>query len=118
MNKTWEVRAPGYSHRASSGLPLNCLPVSAALSSRSNVTLSVERRGKGTGSHLLMLDQALCDFSKAKEPPPTATAVLGEQDTLGSLKGPAVTPPGCSSGKQTHFKGPVSPLLNMGYSQS
>lgn len=88
------------------------------MSSRSSVTLSVERRGKGTGSHLLMLDQALSDYSKAKEPPPTATVVLGGQDTLGSLKAPAATPPGCSSGKQTHFKGPVSPLLNMGYSIS
>lgn len=42
-----------------------------------------------------MLDQALCDFSKAAELPPTPTTVPGEQDALGTC-GDTM---GCNRGK-------------------
>lgn len=70
--------------------------------------MSVGRKGggeKGTGNHLLMLDQALRDFSKAVELPPTATAVPGERVALGNLRAPVLTPRGAAVENKTHFKG-------------
>ena len=66
--------------------------------------------GKGTGHHLLVVDQAPSDFSRVTKLPPTVTAVPGGRKAWGQPEGTCGDITGQNSGKYTISKGSFAPL--------